>query len=121
MASHNQLGAEGEQIAYNYLVKKGYTIKEQNWRFKHKEIDIVAYKDEVLVIVEIKTRSSEEWEHPSDSITNAKIKFLVDAAEAYIEKYDLDMETRFDVISVIHNQKQWHIEHDEEAFYPPLS
>ncbi len=121
MAIHNQLGIEGEMVAHNYLLKKGYTIKAQNWRYKQKEIDIIATKDDVLIIVEIKTRSSEDWQHPSESISNAKIKFLVDATEAYIEKYDLDIETRFDVISVIHKNNQWHIEHFEEAFYPPLS
>ncbi len=121
MASHNQLGNKGEQIARNYLTKKGYIIKEQNWRYKHKEIDIIALKDEQLIIVEIKTRSSDDWQHPSESITNAKIKFLVDATEAYIMEHDLDMETRFDVVSVIKNKNEWQIEHEEEAFYPPIS
>ncbi len=121
MAQHNELGKEGEQVAASYLEKKGYQILEQNWLYNHKEIDLIAQKDEVLVIVEIKTRSTEEWEHPEEAVSNAKIRYLVDATEAYILDNDLDMEVRFDVIGVIPQGKEWQIEHIEEAFYPPVN
>ena len=121
MAQHNDLGNEGEQMAASYLIKKGYKILEQNWHYKHKEIDIIATQDDTLIIAEVKTRSTEEWEHPAEAITNSKIKFLVDATEAYIEERDIDKEVRFDVISVIPKGTKWKIEHIEEAFYAPLN
>ncbi|MCW3806103.1 YraN family protein [Plebeiibacterium marinum] len=121
MAQHNDLGKEGEARAAAYLSKNGYTILEQNWTYNHKEIDLIATKDDYLIIAEIKTRSTEEWEHPQEAITNAKIRYLVDATEAYILMNDIDMEVRFDVVSVIPKGIDWKIEHIEEAFYPPLS
>ena len=121
MAEHNELGKEGEQIAANYLAKKGYEILEQNWHYNHKEIDLIAKKDDLLIIAEIKTRSTEEWEHPQEAITSSKIRFLVDATEAYIIDNDLDLEVRFDVVSVIPEKNNWKIDHIEEAFYPPVN
>lgn len=121
MGDHNELGKEGEERAAAYLSEQGYHVLEQNWRYNHKEIDLIAKKEDTLVIAEIKTRSTEEWEHPSEAITDAKIRFLVDATEAYIEQTDTDLEVRFDVISVIPDGKNWKIEHEEEAFYPPIN
>ncbi|GAF04787.1 YraN family protein [Saccharicrinis fermentans] len=121
MSKHNELGKEGEQAAANYLTDKGYKILEQNWRYKHKEIDLIAQNEELLVIAEIKTRSTEEWEHPEESITKSKIRFLVDATEAYILEHDIDLEVRFDVISVVPENRGWKIDHIEEAFYPPIN
>ncbi len=121
MAEHNNLGKKGEQKAADYLISKGYEILEQNWIYNHKEIDLIAKKDDLLIIAEIKTRSTERWEHPKEAITNNKIKYLVDATEAYILTKDIDLEVRFDVISVIQNGQMWNIEHIEEAFYPPVN
>lgn len=121
MAAHNELGNEGEQIAVNFLRRNDYLVLEQNWHFKQKEIDIIAIKDETLVIIEVKTRSTETWEHPSEAITRAKIRFLVDATEAFIEERDIDKEVRFDIISVISHNGKWKVEHIEEAFYPPMN
>ncbi len=121
MAEHNNLGKAGEQHAAHYLISNGYEILEQNWIYNHKEIDLIATKDETLVIAEIKTRSTENWEHPKEAITNKKIKYLVDAAEAYILMNDIDLEVRFDVISVIKKGNDWKVEHIEEAFYPPMN
>ncbi len=120
MAEHNKLGAEGEQIAANYLVDKGYAIRERNWRFGKHELDIIAETDDYLVVVEVKSRSTETWEHPKDAITNSKIRFMVNASEAYVIKYDIDKEVRFDVISTIRKGTDWQIEHIEEAFHSPV-
>ncbi|TLX70943.1 YraN family protein [Labilibacter sediminis] len=121
MAQHNELGNEGEHIAARFLEEKGYDILEQNWRYNHKEIDLIASKDDLLIIAEIKTRSTEDWEHPAEAITNAKIRFLVDATEAYIEENDIDKEVRFDVLSVIPQGTAWKVDHIKEAFYPPMN
>ena len=76
MAQHNELGKQGEEIAANYLEQKGYEIAERNWRHYPKEIDIIAWHNELLIIVEVRTRTSEEWENPKETITNGKIKLI---------------------------------------------
>ena len=58
MARHNELGRLGEQIAAEYLIKKGYTIRDSNWRWQRYELDIVCEHNGRIVIVEVKTRTS---------------------------------------------------------------
>ncbi len=120
MAEHNELGQTGEDIATEYLANKGYAILARNWRYKKKEIDVIARDGDYLVIVEVRTRMSNLWEHPKETITKAKIRFLVDAAEAYIMKMDIMTETRFDVVTLIPTNNSWEIDHIKEAFYPLL-
>lgn len=120
MAEHNDLGNQGETLAANFLVEKGYKILHRNWVSGKKELDIVAEDGDMLVIVEVKTRSTETWEHPKEAITNGKIKNIVNAAEAYIFEFDIMMETRFDIVSVIPQRDgSFRIEHIEDAFLPP--
>lgn len=122
MAEHNDLGHVGEEVAVDYLCSKGYMIRHRNWKSGKKELDIVAETENQLVIVEVKTRNIDCLAHPQDAITNAKIKHLVYAAEDYIFKYDLMMETRFDVISVIPDKSgHYSVEHIENAFLPPVN
>ncbi len=120
MSEHNELGQTGEEIAAEYLTSKGFEILASNWRYNHKEIDLIARDGDYLVIVEVKTRTSDGWENPREAITNKKIRFLVDAAEAYIMQNDVMMETRFDIVTLIPSGDGWEIEHLKEAFYPPL-
>ncbi|MFO8000983.1 MAG: YraN family protein [Marinilabilia sp.] len=120
MARHNELGKKGEDKAAAYLLEKGYRIVARNFRYDRKEVDIIAFDGEELVIVEVRTRESSIHEHPRDTITPAKINALVIAAEAFIEQNDLDCETRFDVICWLphKNEEQWRMEHIVNAFYP---
>lgn len=120
MAEHTDLGNEGEEVAADYLLNNGYRILERNWRYNKKEIDIIAKGDGYLVIVEVKTRTSDGWENPRETITNGKIKFIVEAAEAFIMQNNLFDEVRFDVITVMPGIKGWQIEHIKEAFHPSL-
>jgi putative endonuclease len=122
MAKHNDLGDFGEERAADYLQSQGYILRHQNWKSGKKELDIVAEKENVLVVIEVKTRSTDHFEHPKEAITNAKIRHTVHAAEAYIFKYDLMMETRFDIVSVISGKDgDFTIEHIEDAFLPPVN
>jgi putative endonuclease len=119
MATHNELGKRGEQIAQQYLQNKGYRILDRNWRFDRKEIDIIAMKDEQLVFVEVKTRSTGYFGKPAESVTDEKQKYLIDAAEEYILSNDYNYESRFDVISVVLKKGvEPEIEHFEWAFTP---
>ena len=121
MALHNDIGKMGEQIAAKYLITKGYIIRNVNWRINRLEIDIVAEKNNRIIIVEVKTRSSEKFGSPLDAITREKISYLVRATKAYLNSYRLSHEVQFDVITIIGNDiNNIKIEHIEDAFRAPL-
>jgi len=121
MAEHNELGEAGEKQAEIYLQKAGYKIRHTHWRSGPLELDIVAEKADVLVVVEVKTRSTDTFEAPEEAITNKKIRNLVRAAHEYIYAFDWQGETRFDVISVIPDGKLFKIDHIEDAFLAPVN
>jgi len=115
MAEHNELGKKGEKLAIDFLLKNGYKILETNYRFLKAEVDIIAQKNEVLAVVEVKTRSSDYFGNPQDFVNPKKIKLLLSAIDHYVIEKDLDVEVRFDIIAIIH-QKTIKIEHLEDAF-----
>lgn len=121
MSKASELGNKGEELAVQHLKSVGYEILEVNWFSGHLEIDIIAKDGNELVIVEVKARGTDSYEHPSEAVSNKKIRFLVNAAEAYIFEKDINLDTRFDVISIIFNGKGFDLEHFRNAFYPPLS
>ena len=117
MAEHNELGKKGEQLAINFLVKKGYIILDKNWRYQKAEIDIIAQKKDTLAVVEVKTRSSIDFGNPQDFVNPKKIKLLVSAIDEYIISKDLDVNVRFDIIAIVKENNNFTIEHLEDAFY----
>ena len=118
MASHNELGKAGEKEATEYLTSKGYKIRHTNWRSGSFELDIVAEKDNMLIIAEVKTRSYDAFGRPEDFVNKAKIKRTVSAAHQYVCRFNVDMETRFDIISVLKSSEKYEIVHIEDAFMP---
>lgn len=118
MAEHNDFGKLGEEIAANYLIGKGYEILERNWRNIHKEIDIIAKDGECLVIVEVKTRQTDKYGNPDIAVTRKKQRMLIAAANAYLFRSNLDIDTRFDIISIVFKDGEPVIEHIEDAFLP---
>ncbi|MBN1599715.1 MAG: YraN family protein [Bacteroidales bacterium] len=116
MAIHNEIGEKGELLAADYLRKKNYKIVATNWRYQHKEIDIIAYDGNILVIVEVKLRSSNYFGDPSESVTKKKQRLLVKAADAYVDSLDEEPEVRFDVISITTSDGEFDIEHIDDAF-----
>jgi len=120
MAQHNELGEKGERLAKDFLIKKGYEILTTNYRFKHLEVDIIAKFKNELIVVEVKTRASEYLAGPEDTVTKSKQRSIVKVANEYILEHDLDIDIRFDIISIILNEKETKIEHLEDAFYPTL-
>ena len=118
MAAHNDFGKLGEELAVNYLTGKGYEILERNWRNRHKEIDIIAKDGKDLVIVEVKTRQTNEYGDPDTAVTKQKQRCLISAANTYIFRNNLNLETRFDIISIIFRDGEPVIEHIEDAFLP---
>ncbi len=120
MAKHNILGKKGEEIAARYLAGKGYKILERNWRFGRDEIDIIAKDKETIVIIEVKTRSTDYFGRPEEAVTQRKQEFLIRAAEEYIIQKETDNELRFDIFTVIIEKQKQTIRHIEDAFYPTL-
>lgn len=119
MATHNELGALGEQIAVDYLIERGYQIIERNWSNGHKEIDIVAKDGDTIVIVEVKTRRSTYLVEPETAVDVFKQRNLIWAANSFVNRFQYDNDIRFDIISIVidrNNEKR--IEHIEDAFYP---
>lgn len=117
MAEHILLGKEGEQLAVDFLQKKGYDILEKNYRYLKAEIDIIAKKDDTVVVVEVKTRSTPEFGDPQDFVKPKQIQLLVKGIDHYIIEHDLDVEVRFDIVAIIKNKQGIKIEHLEDAFY----
>jgi putative endonuclease len=113
-----KIGGKGEIIAQNYLLRNGFKILHTNWRFGYKELDIVATKNSCLHIIEVKTRTSQFWENPKDAVVRRKQKNIIDATDAYIAKFDINMQTQFDVISIVLDGETQEIEYIPEAFSP---
>ncbi len=118
MAEHNILGRRGETLALEMLRNDGYKILETNWRYKKDELDIIAMQGDELVIVEVKTRSTDYFGDPEESVDEAKMQRMVRAAEEYIEQNLLENECRYDIISIIINKNASKIRHIKDAFYP---
>lgn len=117
MGKHNEFGKEGEQIAVDFLLKKGYSIVYRNYRYLKAEVDILAQKKNILAVVEVRSRSSDFIENIADTITPKKIKLLVMAADYYVTEANLDVEVRFDIITILKNKRRFELEHLENAFY----
>lgn len=116
MATHNDIGSKGEKLAQEYVQKNGYTILETNYRYKKAEIDIIATKEHILAVIEVKTRTSTEYGEPESFVNNKKIKLILEATNAYIQEKDLDLEVSLDIISVIIG-KTTEINHIPNAYY----
>lgn len=117
MAEHNTLGQLGEDLAADFLLKNGYQILERNWRFRKAEVDLIAHKENIVAIVEVKTRTSADFGNPQDFVKPKKIKLLVNAVNEYIVAKNLDVTVRFDIIAILIQGNQKNIEHLEDAFY----
>jgi putative endonuclease len=117
MANHNDFGKKAEDLAVEFLRKNGYTILVRNFRFQKAEIDIIAERDHQIVIVEVKARSTDAFMLPQEAVTKTKIKSIVSAANHYMEEFDKHQEVRFDIITVLPDErKNFMIEHIIDAF-----
>jgi putative endonuclease len=117
MAQHNDLGKKAEDLAAEFLLKNGYKILTRNFRYQKAEIDIITEKDSLIVIVEVKARSTDAFNLPQEAVNKRKIKLLVSAADHYLEEFNKNMEVRFDIISVLPDEKgNLSIEHIINAF-----
>ncbi|MCC6691632.1 MAG: YraN family protein [Bacteroidia bacterium] len=112
-------GDKGEKIAATYLNKKGYSILHTNWRYQHLELDIVAKKDDLLIVVEVKSGNSVDFGDPHEWVTRKKQKRVINAADAYVTEYNIETETRFDVVAILFTSGTApQVTHIEDAFSP---
>ncbi|SDI68013.1 YraN family protein [Chryseobacterium jejuense] len=117
MADHNDFGKKAEEMAADFLQKSGYKILARNFRFQKAEIDIIAEKDELIIIVEVKARSTDAFMLPQEAVTKTKIRSIVLAANHYLEDSDKQNEVRFDIISVLPDEhRNLIIDHIADAF-----
>jgi len=121
MTKQQEIGKQGEEIAAQYLIDSGYTILERNWRFSRAEIDIIAKEKDVLIFVEVKSKSYTYYGAPEESISEYKENLIIDAAGRYMEMVNHDWEIRFDIISIVFDKlMDYHLNHFKDAFYPGM-
>lgn len=114
----NIQGLSGEKGAKNYLSNQQYLILESNWRYKKYEVDIIAKKNNTIIFVEVKTRKNNTFGEPELFVTKQKQRNIFAAANQYMIQNNLDLEARFDIIAVIHDNGKMTVKHLESAFYP---
>ena len=123
MAEHNDLGKWGEDEADLYYEDRGYEILERDWKVGKRDIDLIALTEDkdTLVFVEVKTRQNNDLQEPEEAVDVKKMRNLAIAANAYVKLHGLDMDVRFDIISVIGKCSCVEsIECFEDAFNPLL-
>lgn len=118
MTDKGTTGKKGEEIAVSYLKNKGYEIVDTNKRFGKAEIDIIAKTRNEFVFVEVKTRTSDFFGFPEESVNDKKIEMMAFAAEQFTEETGNTTEIRFDIISVIFKNEKFYVTHIEDAFIP---
>lgn len=123
MAEHNDLGKWGEDEAALYYEDRGYEILERDWKVGKRDIDLIALTEDkdTLVFVEVKTRQNNDLQEPEEAVDVKKMRNLAIAADAYVKLHGLDMDVRFDIISVVGKCSCVEsIECFEDAFNPLL-
>jgi putative endonuclease len=121
MPHHQKVGREGEAQAIGYLRANGYQVLHTNWRHGHKELDIVCLRNNVVVVVEVKARYGDYWEEPKEAVKRRQQRNIIEAADAYVDKFDYDLDVQFDIISVVFiDDKTYRLEHIPDAFSPTL-
>ncbi|MGL1887540.1 MAG: YraN family protein [Reichenbachiella sp.] len=98
--SNQELGQKGEDQAVKYLIDKGYEIVCRNYRYKRAEIDIISKRDNCMVFVEVKLRSSKKFGHPEESVSNNQKNMIISAAEEFLLTIDWQQNIRFDIIAI---------------------
>jgi putative endonuclease len=121
MNETQKTGGEGEAKAVEHLRSLGYEILEKNWRHSNQEIDIIAKDKTFLVVAEVKTRSSIAFGEPEVFVNRQKQRNLIKAANAYLEKKNLLLEIRFDILAVMKMSDTYTVNHIQNAFYPIIN
>ena len=106
MPPHIELGKKGEELAAGWLISKGYTILHRNWRHGRYEVDIIAARQAVIHIIEVKCRQSTAFGHPEASVSRRKIEHLLQAASAWLYRYPGHNRLQYDVLAITLRKKE---------------
>jgi putative endonuclease len=117
MAIHNELGKKGEDLAADYLIKNGHDILLRNFRHEKAEVDIISSHNGMIVFTEVKTRSTDKFGYPEESIKGKKKDLLRIAMDFYLLENKIEEEARFDIISIVIDKENIRYHHIEDAFY----
>ena len=117
MSSKIEKGREGEDMAANFLIEKGFEIIQRNYRYKKLEIDLIVKKNNWLIFVEVKLRSSDKYGYPEDFVDYKKAKNIIDGAEQYTYDQNWQGNVRYDIVSIRQQRDKNEILHIEDAFY----
>ena len=117
MATHNDLGRQGEALAMEYLIQKGHRIIACNYRYEKAEVDIISDHAGTIVFTEVKTRSTDWYGYPEEAISSKKKAMLRQAMDHYLAENNITEEMRFDIVSIVINDRGIEIHHIEDAFY----
>ena len=113
-----EAGKLAEFFTAQWLSRKGYTLEAMNWRYGHKEVDLIVSQNDVLVFVEVKCKTMNHLALPELSVNAEKRTFLLACAKQYMKLFPVFKRPRFDVVSVIllsHGKQMFHF---VDAFYP---
>ncbi len=111
-----EYGETGEQIATRYLEDHGYVILDRNYRRGHKEVDIIALDHGEIAIVEVKTRTNEEYLSAEQAVDHQKRLNIIRVADNYVRRYHRTEPVRFDIIAIVGNGEDIKIRHTKKAF-----
>ena len=111
-----EYGETGEQIATRYLEDHGYVILDRNYRRGHKEVDIIALDHGEIAIVEVKTRTNEEYLSAEQAVDHQKRLNIIRVADNYVRRYHRTEPVRFDIIAIVGNGADIKIRHTKKAF-----
>lgn len=100
MATHNETGKKGESLAADWLKKSGFTLLHHNWRHSHYEIDIIASRANMLHFIEVKTRRSNRFGYPEESVSDRKMENLMQAADEFLHQYPEWKKVQYDVLAI---------------------
>ncbi len=120
MNNTRSFGKKGEDLAATHLIDSGYRILRRNWTNGKNEIDIIAENEDFIVFVEVKTRSSDYLLHPRNAVSVQKQKSIINSAETFIKRFNINKECRFDIISIVTEGSEIKLDHLQDAFYPTL-
>lgn len=111
-----EFGMLGEQMATRYLEDQGYVILDRNYRKGHKEVDIIALDHGEIAVVEVKTRSNEEYFSAEQAVDHQKRQNIIRVANNYVRRYHRTEPVRFDIIAIVGNGPDTEIRHTKNAF-----
>ncbi len=116
MLSKKEIGTRGEDLAARFLEQNGLKVLERNWRCDIAEADIIALDGDMLVVIEVKTRTSEWYGPPEEAVDERKQEKMIEAAEIYLNTKELDYEVRFDIIAILLSSTGHTINYIQSAF-----